>query len=1020
MLKSPIRKTFKAEILDLAPVNIAVHDKNQTIIWANKEYRKAVGHSLKEIAGRKCYSIWNLSEPCNGCPVLKAIETGEPQEAELTPQNQEHWTTAQGSWLSKAVPIRDDEGNIIGAIETAYDITERKQIEEEKEKNQRILSDAEKLADLGSWVWDIENDLITPSDNWLRIHGCSKRQLTTREIMPIAHPDDRPKIKKALDMAVRYGEPYQVEHRIIRQDTGEVRYVKAYGDVRRDESGKVIKLIGAGQDLTKNKHAEIALRESEERYRALFQQMPSGVAVYEAENDGEDFIIKDFNAAAENIENVKRADLIGKRVTEAFPGVEPFGMLDVFRRVWKTGDFEYFPEGIYKDERDPGSWRESWIYKLPSGDIVAVYNDITQRKQAEERLKFLANLLDAVEQAVIVTDQDGHIIYWNPFAEKFYGWKESEVFGRNIMEVTVPQITKEQGAEIMSCLNAGKSWSGEFSVQRRDGTIFPAIVTDTPLFDSNGNLSEIIGITTDITELKNTESELQAERERLKVTLQSIGDGVITTDVEGNVVLLNRVAEALTGWSQKEAKGKKLNEIFHVIDVQTEKPHNGSENDALQNSSVADVNINNVLISRDGTERIIADSKAPIVDADGNTVGIVLVFRDITDKIKLETELRHAHKMEAIGNLAGGIAHEFNNVLGIIIGNTELGLLDVEKWHPVAENLNEIKLASLRAKDVVKQMLSFSRKMDIKREPVDIRIIIKESIKLLRASIPTTIQLRQKFSEKVDTLVADPTQIHQLVINLCNNAAQAMSDNGGTLTIELSNITLTNKTAPAHSNLRPGNYVQLSVRDTGHGIPPDALDKIFDPYFTTKDAGKGTGMGLAVVHGIVKAHEGVIDVESSVGSGTAFHIYFPASRKKPQRHKTMEISLPTGSENILFVDDEKSIVKLCNKILSQLGYSVTYDTDPIHIRELFRSDPQKYDLVITDMTMPNLSGDRLAIDLLQIRPDIPIIICTGFSEKISPEKAEQMGIKGFLMKPVEQVPLAKLVRKVLDEAKNQQ
>jgi CheY-like chemotaxis protein len=325
-------------------------------------------------------------------------------------------------------------------------------------------------------------------------------------------------------------------------------------------------------------------------------------------------------------------------------------------------------------------------------------------------------------------------------------------------------------------------------------------------------------------------------------------------------------------------------------------------------------------------------------------------------------------------------------------------------------------MASLRAKDVVKQLLTFSRKMDIEREPVDIRVIVRETLKLLRAAIPSTIQIREILPADIDPVVANPTQIHQLLINLCNNAAQAMSDEGGSLSIELSNVVLDFEAASKHPDLQPGAYVRFSVSDTGCGIPADLLDRVFDPYFTTKDIGKGTGMGLAVVHGIVKAHNGAIDIQSHVGKGTTVHVYFPSSKSKALQKKTESETLPIGNEKILFVDDEISIVKLFEKILSGLGYSVSSSTDPIQIQKLFNSDPDKYDLVISDMTMPNMTGDKLARELLNTRPDVPILICTGHSEKMSLEKANEIGIKGLLMKPVMKTDLAKTVRRVLDEA----
>ncbi|MEH0023117.1 MAG: transporter substrate-binding domain-containing protein [Desulfobacter sp.] len=518
-----------------------------------------------------------------------------------------------------------------------------------------------------------------------------------------------------------------------------------------------------------------------------------------------------------------------------------------------------------------------------------------------------------------------------------------------------------------------------------------------------------------LVETRLARSELHRERERLNVTLQSIGDGVITTDIFGKVVLINRVGETLTGWQQYEARGRHLDTVFKVVD--------GQSGDTLAASTL---NGNKMLppqgtlrlAGRDGTERIVASSVSPIVGHDGDAMGIVLVFRDVTEKLEMETELRHAHKMEAIGNLAGGIAHEFNNVLSIIIGNTELSIDDLEQQqpqHPVSDKLKEVTRASLRARDVVKQLLSFSRKIDIRQEPVDLSHIIEESLKLLRASIPSFIRIREAFPPEVNTVVADAIQIHQLLINLCNNASQAMDRDGGDLTITLENMDLDTGAASRHPDLSPGPYVRLGVSDTGHGIPADITDRIFDPYFTTKPVGKGTGMGLAVVHGIVKSHNAAIIVNSSPGKGSTFYVYFPASGE-PAAPDTNQPQAPThteGAGRLLFVDDEPAIVKYGTTLLDRMGYQVTSDTDPIRILERFRMDPDAYDLVISDMTMPGMTGERLAGEMMEIRPDIPIIICTGFSEKISPDAAKKMKIKGLLSKPVDKDTLGTAIRDIL-------
>jgi PAS domain S-box-containing protein len=388
-------------------------------------------------------------------------------------------------------------------------------------------------------------------------------------------------------------------------------------------------------------------------------------------------------------------------------------------------------------------------------------------------------------------------------------------------------------------------------------------------------------------------------------------------------------------------------------------------------------------------------------------------IRDITEKKKLEGQLHHVLKMESIGTLAGGIAHDFNNIIGIILGNTELAMDDVPEWNPARLNLEEILTACLRAKDVVRQLLSFARKTKLEKKPTNILPIVKDSLKLLRSSIPTSIELRQNIAKNVDTILADPTQINQVLINLCTNADHAMPD-GGVIVVTLKNVELDEDTAAQYTDLNPGRYVNLAVSDTGHGISLEEFDRIFDPYFTTKELGKGTGMGLAVVHGIVKGHNGLITVESELGKGTTFSIFFPAVKKEAIVETKTGEKLPTGGERILFVDDEVSLVKMGQQRLERLGYKVEATTSPIEALELFRSKPAQFDLVITDLTMPKMTGDKLVKEILNIRPDIPIILCTGFSDKIDEKKATAIGAADYIEKPLDKREFAFIIRKVLD------
>jgi nitrogen-specific signal transduction histidine kinase/ActR/RegA family two-component response regulator len=413
-------------------------------------------------------------------------------------------------------------------------------------------------------------------------------------------------------------------------------------------------------------------------------------------------------------------------------------------------------------------------------------------------------------------------------------------------------------------------------------------------------------------------------------------------------------------------------------------------------------------------------------NAQGERIGFRGVTRNTTEKRKAEEEraalqeqLRQAQKMEAIGTLAGGIAHDFNNILAGILGYAELASLDIPEGSEAKYNLQQSIKSTYRAKDLVQQILAFSRQSKQERKPLDIRPIIKEALKMLRASLPSTIEIRQNIEADWGAIEADPTQIHQVLMNLCTNAAHAMSENGGVLEVSLTKFDMDAGTSGVNSEIEPGPYLKLRVSDTGSGMPPEILSRIFDPYFTTKETGKGTGLGLAVVHGIVKSHRGAITVSSEPGKGTTFDIYFPRGDiiQAPSELERIEPLPLGGRERILFVDDEKAIVEIGQKLLERLGYEVVSRTSSVEALELFRAKPESFDLVVTDMTMPNMTGDKLARELMGIRPDIPVILCTGFSERITEEKAKLLGIREFVMKPLVMKDLAKSMRRALDGQK---
>ena len=414
---------------------------------------------------------------------------------------------------------------------------------------------------------------------------------------------------------------------------------------------------------------------------------------------------------------------------------------------------------------------------------------------------------------------------------------------------------------------------------------------------------------------------------------------------------------------------------------------------------------------KDGTEIDVLLSSTPL-DPSDLSKGVTFTVLDITERKRLENQLRQTQKMEAIGSLAGGIAHDFNNILSSVIGYTELAIDDVKRESLLHSHLQEVLNAGLRAKNLVRQILTFSRQTEQETKPIQIKPIAEEALRLIRASLPTTIEIKQNLQSDA-TVLADPTQIHQVLMNLCTNAGHAMCEKGGLLDVNLVNVEFDSDYIDQRLDLKPGPYLKLTVSDNGHGMPSNVLDRIFNPFFTTKEKGDGTGMGLSVVHGIVKSHGGAIAVYSEPGKGSVFNVFLPAIKKRIEQDKMMEKPVPKGTESILFIDDELSLVDMGKKLLESLGYDVVTRTSSIEALELFKARSDNFDLVITDMTMPKMTGDKLAEELLRIKPDIPIILCTGFNSMIDEDKTKAMGIRAFVFKPILKRDIAETIRKVL-------
>lgn len=514
---------------------------------------------------------------------------------------------------------------------------------------------------------------------------------------------------------------------------------------------------------------------------------------------------------------------------------------------------------------------------------------------------------------------------------------------------------------------------------------------------------------------RRAEEALLNSEKKYRRLIESTRDAIISIDMNEEIKTCNMGATEIFGYREDEITGESMMLLA---------PEEERERQAANIRGVMEADsfleYESVMVKRDGARIPVKINMSAMKNESEKIIGLIQIIRDISEqknaeeeRKKLESALRQGQKMEAIGTLAGGIAHDFNNILTAVIGYTELTLFGIEKGTRDEANLHEVLKAGRRAKDLVNQILTFARKTHEEVKPILIGPIADDVLKLLRSTIPSSIEIRKNI--KTESLaMADRTRIHQIFLNICTNAVQAMGSDGGILTVNITDIV---------SNMdnmhKPGDYITISISDTGAGIPKENLELIFDPYFTTKNPGEGTGLGLSVVHGIVEGYGGKIIVESELNRGTVFTIYLPATKLHAVTTEQYKYEdLPRGSERVLFVDDEPAIVEVACRLLESLGYKMTCKTGSIEALELFREKPREFDLVITDMTMPGMNGDRLATELIKIRSDIPVILCTGYSKTMSEETALRVGIKAFLMKPIEYSALAKTVRKALDDTGN--
>ncbi len=934
------------------------------------------------------------------------------------------WVAKDGHivWVeSQATVICDESGQSIGLRGINIDITERKRLEEERAK--LIAELASEKARL-QHIFDNSPSFIVsmrgPNFIFERVNQAYYELVGQRNLIGIPALEALPEVMtqglpEIIGRVYSTGEPFIGKEMPIalqpsKDSALEQRYINFVYMPLREADGSISGVVSYGMDVTEQLLSRIKIQESEERYRLLFENNPLPMWVFELETlrflSVNDAAIAHYGFTREEfltmtIKDIRPPeDIPGflEGVTKDIPGIRHVG---VVRHRKKDGTI------IYAD-----IITKQLIFEGRKAKI-GLANDVTERRKAEESIRFQAHLLNTVEQAVIATDLDGIVTYWNQFAEKLYGWTIAEAFGRNIRELTTSEMNQEQADQIMTQLSAGKSWSGEFTVRNKDGEDFPAHVSNSPVIDSDGKITGIVGVSVDITERSRAEKALQQAEDKYRTLVETSPAIIYLVEphppfspiyVSPNVTRFGYTAEE---WFDRPDMWVSL-----IHDEDRARVLRATKNAVAQGE---ETDMEYRVVAKDGAIVWLHDKGSFVLDEQGKKTGWQGVMVDITKNKELEDQLRQSQKLESVGLLAGGIAHDFNNMLTAINGYSDLTMRKMDENDPLRRNILEIKKAGQRSADLTNQLLAFSRQQILQPIVLDLNETIVDTIKMLGRLIGEDIQLTTTLNPNTGLVKVDQGQLSQIIMNLAVNARDAMPQ-GGKLTIETANVFLDPDYDRKHVGVLPGAYVMLAVSDTGSGMSRQTKEHIFEPFFTTKEIGKGTGLGLATVYGIVKQSGGSIEVYSEESVGTTFKLYLPrvANRAVELEIKDISFDLPKGTETILLVEDEEMVRNLSRTILEECGYTVFEAHNGLEALKICEQRDYKFDLLMTDVVMPEMGGRELADLLKEKLPDLQVLFTSGYTDDaVVRHGVIELGTN-FIQKPFTPVLLAKKIRELLD------
>ena len=915
-----------------------------------------------------------------------------------------HTAKKEWRWIrAMSTPIVSSLDSVVYYNGLIVNITDIKQAEETAKSIETRFTEMAERIDEVFWVFDWKCqcfDYASPA--YEQIWGRSVADLYEQydEWADSIHQDDRAYAKSSFEALLKTGGEESRQYRIVRPD-GNIRWISDRAFAINDSEGEMIRIVGIAKDITAQKAAETSLKTSEANYRQLFEAEPDAIILV----DGDTGQILDANKSAIQLYGYNRDEMIGLQALTL--SAEPKNSTIHIQKMLDTIDS---PEKRHQLARRMHRKKDGTVFPVEIATgffdrdekkmVCGIFRDISERQRYEDALeennRFIQQIIYQAADGIFVTDTDDRFIVWNRRMEEISGMSAASVIGEHYLEL-FPSLLEQGVWPLYQQAKMGEPVSSKdyrYQISKEGGTGW-AISNYAPMRNGDGKITGVIGILHETTYRKEAEASVAAERERLAVTLQSIGDAVITTDINGNITLINPVAEELTGWTKADALGRDLLDVFRIInEVNRESCENPVEL-VIESGHVVGLANNTILLDKNGDEHIIADSGAPIFDAQKQIIGVVLVFRDITESRRLEAEMLKMEKLESIGVLAGGIAHDFNNFLVGIVGNLSLIKLDIEPCHKLYPTLESMEKAAKRAQNLTQQLLTFSKGGAPVKRVVELTSLLKEAA--LFALRGSNVKCNFDFSSDAFYCNVDEGQLSQVIHNLILNADQAMPM-GGLIHISAKEVLLD---LYNQLSLREGKYIKLKIRDEGIGVKPEHAKKLFDPYFTTKQ--KGSGLGLTIAYSIINKHNGLISVDSEVGVSTTFTIYLPLSKETQGLSGNKTKPLIESGGRVLIMDDDEIVIDIVSRMVEKMGMSAVLATDGEEAVHMYRKamdvgDP--FDVVILDLTIPGGMGGNEAIQRLRkIDPQVKAIVSSGYSIDQVMSQPEKYGFRAAVQKP---------------------